>query len=112
MVGYVYDGDTVELECGGRDQTARLVGFDTPETKDPGCEAERALGEKAKKRLREIIANSDVSYRRLGHDKYGRKLIRLTADGVDVGDTLIGEELAVAYTGGSRINWCVKLGAQ
>ncbi len=110
-VGYVYDGDTVALRCGGKEQTARLVGFDTPETKQPRCEAERALGDKATLRLRGLLANGEASYRTQGHDKYGRELIVLKVDGIGVADTLIKEGLAVAYTGGSRISWCAKLGA-
>ena len=110
-VGYVYDGDTVALRCGDKEQTARLVGFDTPETKKPKCEAERALGEKAKLRLRELLANGAASYRSQGHDKYGRELIVLKVDGRDVAETLVNEGLAVDYTGGGRISWCAKLGA-
>ncbi len=109
-VGYVYDGDTVALRCGDKEQTARLVGFDTPETKKPMCEAERVLGNKATLRLRGLLANGAASYRSQGYDKYGRELIVLKVDGVDVAETLVREGLAVAYTGGSRISWCAKLG--
>ncbi len=111
-VGYVYDGDTVALECGEASQrTARVQGLDTPETKDPRCEAERALGKKATLRLRALVAGGQVSYRGLGHDKYGRQLIRLKVDGVDVADTLVREGLAVRYSGGARPDWCRKLRA-
>ncbi|MEO0914863.1 MAG: hypothetical protein AAFY59_18095, partial [Pseudomonadota bacterium] len=44
---YVYDGDTVALECPDGRRTARLVGFDTPEVKSPGCRMEAALGARA-----------------------------------------------------------------
>jgi endonuclease YncB( thermonuclease family) len=108
-LGYVYDGDTVELKCPDRKRTARLVGFDTPETKDPGCAAEKALGDKSTARLRQIVDGADISFWHEGHDKYGRELIRLSADGRDVGDALIREGLAVRYDSGSRINWCKRL---
>lgn len=111
-VGYVYDGDTVALDCGeGSERTARLVGFDAPETRDAGCDAERALGDKATRQLRALIKNGDAQYHGLGHDKYGRQLIRLEVDGVDVAETLISAGLAVRYTGGARINWCKRLRA-
>ncbi len=110
VVGFVYDGDTVELKCSDRTRTARLVGFDTPETKDAGCAAEKALGDKATRRLRVIVEGADLTLRHDGHDKYGRELVRLSADGQDVGKTLIREGLAVAYTAGARINWCDRLG--
>lgn len=108
-LGYVYDGDTVELKCPDGKRTARLVGFDTPETKDPGCPAEKALGDKATARLRQIVKGADITMRHDGHDKYGRELVRLSADRRDVGDTLIREGLALAYRGGTRVNWCERL---
>lgn len=108
-LGYVYDGDTVELKCPDGKRTARLVGFDTPETKDPGCPEEKALGDKATARLRQIVKGADITMRHDGHDKYGRELVRLSADGRDVGDTLIREGLALAYRGGARVNWCERL---
>ncbi len=109
-LNYVYDGDTVALDCAGGRKTARLVGFDTPETKDPGCAAEKALGDRATMRLRALSAAGDIAFDGQGYDKYGRVLAVMTVDGVDVGDTLVREGLAMPYRGGSRINWCRKLG--
>nr|WP_281501843.1 thermonuclease family protein [Aliiroseovarius sp. F20344] len=97
------------MKCPDGTRTARLVGFDTPETKDPGCPEEKALGDKATARLRQIVKGADITMRHDGHDKYGRELVRLSVDGRDVGDTLISEGLALAYRGGSRINWCDRL---
>ena len=108
-VGYVYDGDTVELRCGEDRHTARIVGLDTPETRDARCDAELVHGKKATARLRVLVAGGEVRYLRRGYDKYGRMLIRLTIDKVDVAKTLVNEGLAVRYNGGSRINWCRKL---
>ncbi len=111
-VSYVYDGDTLALDCGAETQTARLLGFDTPETKSPGCPAEAALGQKATKRLRALIDGGAVSVSGSAHDKYGRLLVRLLVDGRDVADVLVAEGLAVAYDGGTRINWCARLRAR
>lgn len=105
-LGYVYDGDTVELFCGVEKLTARLQGFDTPETKEPKCEAERALGKRATLRLRDLVATGEVAVYRHGYDKYGRVLITLTVAGRDVGDVLITEGLAHDYHGGARGGWC------
>jgi micrococcal nuclease len=114
----VIDGDTIDaLAPPGPGESARmkryrLVGFDTPETVQAGCDAELALGERAKDRLRELVAAGPV---RLtvdeGHsDRWGRGLATLTVGGRDVGTTLIREGLAVAYSGkGRRIDWCAKL---
>ncbi|MDQ2091469.1 thermonuclease family protein [Marimonas arenosa] len=110
-VSYVYDGDTVALDCGGREVTARLQGLDAPETRDAGCEAERVAGNAATARLRALVRQGVVTYRRRGTDKYGRWLIRLSVDGQDVAERMIAERLAVPYAGGGRIDWCKRLGA-
>ena len=109
-ITYVYDGDTVALTCPTRKESARLSGFDTPETKRPGCAAEAALGARATDRLRALVKGS-VTLDDLGREKYGRLLVRVTADGRDVGDVLIREGLAVRYAGGKRVDWCDRLGA-
>lgn len=105
-LGYVYDGDTVELLCGPEKRTARLQGFDTPETKDPRCPEEAALGRKATDRLRALVKQGEVQVFFLGHDKHGRDLVTLTVAGRDVGGVLIAEGLARNYLGGSRAGWC------
>lgn len=110
QVGYVYDGDTIAMTCSGRpDVTARLMGFDTAETKNPGCAEELAHGALATDRLRQLVKRGAVSITRHGRDKYNRPLIRLDIDGQDVADTMIREGLAVAYHGGKRVNWCERL---
>ena len=109
-VGYVYDGDTFEMICDGQGRTARIIGLDTPETKEPGCDAERALGKRATERMRALLASGAVELVVDGFDRYGRDLVRVTVDGRDVAGVMIGEDLAVAYRGGHRIDWCEKLG--
>ncbi|UYV35982.1 thermonuclease family protein [Rhodobacteraceae bacterium D3-12] len=111
VVSYVYDGDTVALSCDGREERARLVGFDTPETRNARCEAEAVAGKDATERLRALIAKGGVAFTRHGTDKYGRSLIRLSVGGVDVAETMIREDYAVAYSAGTRIDWCHKLEA-
>jgi endonuclease YncB( thermonuclease family) len=105
-LGYVYDGDTVELLCGLEKRTARLQGFDTPETKEPRCAEEAALGRKATERLRALAKEGRVEIFHISHDKYGRDLVTLTVAGRDVGEVLIAEGLARDYSGGSRGGWC------
>ena len=110
-IDYVYDGDTVALDCGQDVETARLVGFDTAEVRDAGCPAESAHGNAATERLRVLVSQGTVTMSGDAHDKYGRLLVSLYVVDVDVGDTLIAEGLAVSYRGGQRINWCARLGA-
>src|SRR4051794_35967873 len=58
----VVDGDTIDaLVPPGREIVRyRLVGFDTPETVQARCGAELALGERAKRRLQDLIAKGPV----------------------------------------------------
>lgn len=110
-VSHVYDGDTVEITCDGKPETARLVGFDAPETVKPGCAAEAVLGFEAKDRLASLIDQAlVVEFTRRGKDKYDRALVRLEIDGEDVAKILVHEGLAEKYNGGKRINWCAQLG--
>lgn len=110
-IAYVYDGDTVDLVCRLSHQTVRLTGFDAPETKEPGCPEEKALGDRATARLRELV-RSGTEFRLWdeGHDRYGRDLVHLWIDGQPVADIMIAEGLATAYDGGGRINWCERIG--
>ena len=101
---YVVDGDTIKIN----EQSYRLLGYDTPETYRADCPEEKALGMAATKRLRDLIdAAQTVTLDTTGKpDKYRRVLAHLNLDGVDVGQSLIGENLAVPYDGGKRISWC------
>jgi len=108
-LNYVYDGDTVALDCESERITARLLGFDAPEAKSPKCAAEQELAAKATARLRELSGSGALTFAGHARDKYNRLLVTMKVDGIDVADTLIGEGLAVRYAGGKRINWCARL---
>lgn len=100
----VVDGDTVDHGF----WRYRLAGFDAPEISRARCAEERALGRKARVRLREIVAGGDarlvaVKGRR---DSWGRILARLEVGAADVGQALIAEGLARGYDGGERPDWC------
>lgn len=91
----VIDGDTIDH--GG--DSYRLVGFDTPETYRHQCDAEKALGLKATKRLTELIQTA-------GHidleiegdvDRHGRFLAVGQVNGRNVAKILISEGLAREY---------------
>lgn len=107
-VARVIDGDTVDLVCPGepRERT-RLVGFDTPEKVEPGCDAERQRALLAEQYLRsQLAAASEIEVRRLGLDRYGRRLAVLTLDGDDLAGRMIAAGHARAYSGGPRAGWC------
>ncbi|WP_175497634.1 thermonuclease family protein [Roseivivax halotolerans] len=101
---YVIDGDTIDLD--GR--RFRLVGFDTPEVYSPRCDYEKALGDEATRRLRELIASGELVDLAIqpGKDRYDRGLARLYVGREDVAETMISEGLARPYRGGQRKGWC------
>lgn len=105
-VGFVYDGDTVEMICAGQSLRARLQGFDTPETKDPKCPSEAAWGSRATARMRHLVKQPGITLYRHGHDKYGRDLVVMHLNNRDAAEIMIGEGLAVPYEGGQRRSWC------
>ena len=111
-VARVVDGDTVVLNCLGVGQfRARLMGFDTPETHRPRCNREALLGQAATRRLRALLDTpAGFAVQLGGWDRYERRLITITINGRDVGDTLIAEGLALPYQRGRRPDWCAHLG--
>ena len=100
----VVDGDTIWFHG----QNIRVVGLDAPETHEPSCMAERALGERATRRLHQLVNGGVVSLSTIdrGQDRYGRKLRIVTVDGVSVAETLIDDGLARRYEGGPKRGWC------
>ena len=56
----VIDGDTVRI--GHQRPDVRLVGFNAPETRRAICEAERELGDKATRRLRDLVQSSKLDF--------------------------------------------------
>ena len=86
----------------------RLVGFGTPETFYADCANEKARGDAATARLRQLISAAGTLqlFIQDERDRYGRGLGSLLVDGQDVGDVLISEGLARRYSGGRRRGWC------
>lgn len=104
----VVDGDTVTLICPEDGmQNARLLGFDTPEKYAPKCLAEFVLAEKASWALRTLIQKADrIEIAHDDTDQYGRALVVMTLDGLDVARAMIRAGHARANNGGPRGSWC------
>ena len=104
----VIDGDTVTLMCPGDGmQSARLLGYDTPEKFSPKCLAELVAAEQASWALRTLIQKADrLVVVREGVDQYGRLLVRLTLDGIDISRAMVRAGHARQYSGGLRGSWC------
>jgi endonuclease YncB( thermonuclease family) len=104
----VVDGDTPSMLCPEDGVlSARLTGFDTPEKYSPRCLSEFVAAERAAWALRTLIQKADrISLEQAGTDRYGRALVRLRLDGVDVARAMIRAGLARPYGGGPRGSWC------
>ena len=104
----VIDGDTVSLICPEDGmQSARLLGFDTPELYGPRCMAEFVAAQKASWALRTLIQRADrLELRHQGTDQYGRALVLLQLNGVDVAREMIRAGHGRPYGGGLRGTWC------
>ena len=103
----VIDGDTIDIDLDlgfgvwVHKQRVRLAGIDTPESRTRNL-AEKALGLKAKERLKELCIGR-FRVKSLGKGKYGRILgIPYTQDGEDICQKLIAEGHAVEYWGGKK----------
>jgi micrococcal nuclease len=99
----VVDGDTIWY----RGSKIRIADIDTPETHQPRCAAEAALGAAATQRLHQLVNAGPFTLQSINRDedRYGRKLRILTRGGESLGDVLVEEGLARYYEGGRR-SWC------
>jgi micrococcal nuclease len=104
----VVDGDTVSLICPEDGMvSARLMGFDTPEKYSPKCLDEFVAAERASWALRTLIQKADrLVLTHAGKDQYGRVLVKLDLDGMDVARAMVRAGHARQYGGGLRGSWC------
>lgn len=99
----VIDGDTFRLNG----QSIRIADIDTPETRNYRCAGEKALGDRATARMRQLLNAGPFTvgpYER-DEDVYGRKLRIVTRNGQSLGQILVAEGLARTWTG-ARHPWC------
>ena len=106
----VIDGDTISVQH--KQPNVRLVGFNTPETRNAVCEAERELGAKTTRRLRDLVRAGNLDFEFVAcacpagtegtpSCNFGRRCGTLKAHGRDVGAILIAEGLAVPFACGA-----------
>jgi endonuclease YncB( thermonuclease family) len=102
----VIDGDTIRVYQ--KQPNVRLVGFNAPETRGVACQAERELGAKATRRVRDLVRDGNLDFQFVACScppgtegtpvcNYGRRCGTLKANGSDVGAILIAEGLAVPF---------------
>lgn len=76
VVEWVIDGDTIDIEIGGREERVRLIGIDTPELHTDSAGAECMAVEARAFTLSQLPAGVEVRLERdvVGRDDYGRLL--------------------------------------
>ena len=108
----VYDGDTFYsemLDCGwglaAIKPKFRIARIDTPEKGwRAKTDRERELALEAKAFLEKYLNGSDrvLVYTEDGRGKYGRWLVEVVCDGINVGDAMVEAGLARRYDGGTK----------
>lgn len=99
----VVDGDTFWVNG----EKIRVMDIDAPETHPPRCPSEAELGDRATRRLQELL-NAGPFQMETGDrdtDQYDRKLRVVVRDGESIGEMLVDEGLARRWSG-SRQPWC------
>lgn len=87
----VYDGDTLTLVTGGREQhKIRLAGIDAPEKRQP-------FGQQSKSRLSKLAYNRIVRVTWNKRDRYGRIVGKVYLNDVDVSLEMVVSGLAWHY---------------
>lgn len=100
----VIDGDTIWL----KGEKIRIADINAPETSEPDCDAEAALGKRATERLIVLLNQGPFDVVKTGdrdHDKYNRELRLIERNGQSIGLILVSEGLAEQWQGYRR-NWC------
>jgi micrococcal nuclease len=108
-INCVVDGDTFWVNG----EKVRLADINAPETHEAGCPAERALGDRATRRLIALLNSGPFTLEIKGRemDRYGRALRVAKRGGRSIGQQLVAEGLAEPWRG-RRSNWCAMLAAR
>jgi|TARA_R110000764_G_scaffold51371_1_gene112459 endonuclease YncB( thermonuclease family) len=111
----IIDGDTVAFEANflpdplKQELSIRVFGVDTPEKSWRGeCDSEKALGEKASKFTKKMIANGEVIKVAIYKwDKFGGRVLGdIIIDGKSLRHALIAKGYAREYYGDKKESWC------
>ena len=87
-----YDGDTCTTI---KDEKIRLACIDTPELK--GWKADPIPAKKARDFVNQLVANEEVSIKRITNDRYGRTVGELFKDGVNIQELIVKKRYGKIY---------------
>jgi micrococcal nuclease len=101
VVTRVVDGDTIHVRLGGREETVRYIGMDTPETVKPNTPVQ-CFGRAASAANHRLVAGARVELRLDAEprDRYGRLLayVYRRGDGLFVNGALVRDGFATILT--------------
>ena len=108
----VYDGDTVKIVFPLSDKeperlyrwNCRLSNVDTPEIRTKNLK-EKAYAKVVRDKLREKILQNIVTVECKDFDKYGRLLVDIFYENININQWLIDNEYAKQYSGGKKSKW-------
>src|SRR3954468_23597661 len=114
VVTRVVDGDTVHVALGGRDETVRYIGIDTPESVKPDTPVQ-CFAEAARSANRRLVDGQAVrvAYDVEQRDRYGRLLayVYRAHDGTFVNAALVREGYARTLTIPPNVRFAARLSA-
>ncbi len=87
-----YDGDTCTTI---KDEKIRLACIDTPELK--GWKADPIPAKKARDFVNKLVANEEVSIKRITSDRYGRTVGELFKNGVNIQELIVKKGYGKIY---------------
>ncbi|MDH4318348.1 MAG: thermonuclease family protein [Desulfobulbaceae bacterium] len=87
---YVFDGDTIAVDCDGREFRVRLWGIDTPEKK-------QSFGQEATGYTGSLVLGKKLELEIKGSDRYGRSLAMVKANGQSVNEDIVAHGYAWVY---------------
>lgn len=112
VVEYIFDGDTFRATVLMPDDIkidarVRIIDIDAPEMSG-ACDAEIEMANHARDRLAELLPiGSTVTLTKIKDDKYlGRIDAAVFANGKNISNILISENLVRKYGGEKRAGWC------
>ena len=92
LIDNCYDGDTCTTSEG---ETIRLACIDTPELK--GRNANLIPAKSAKNFLNTLVANQEISIKRITKDRYGRTVAELFKDEENIQELIVKKGFGVIY---------------
>ena len=87
-----YDGDTCTAMNG---EKIRLACIDTPELKGKNSDPEKAI--EARDFLNKLVANKEISIKRITKDRYGRTVAELFKGGVNIQELIVNKGYGKIY---------------